>query len=455
MRWVLRLVETGDDARSRSADLMEICRPEGLREIADLGLSLPEAKQLLTSLQKAVVASQADQHGRLRPDCRSCNGRCHVKDWRPHQIATLFGEVTVRLPRFLCAACHRTEAGIGWPLYCRSTPELHQLQAHLSALMTYRVATGVLQNLLPVTAGRSPETLRSHTLQFGEQLGTPATGEPTAAAAAITVSLDSTFIRSREEGERHLEVRVGNVETPGGVRRVFGAVAKAGTDISALIRLNLGVVGRTDATVVTAFTDGCPGLRSALVDAGVTTPPILDWFHIAMRLQHAAQAASGLSADNPSRLRAKAVIVEEVERLRWRIWNGRATNAKRSIDRIRKVMHVYREERGPHIRSAPSRRLWHALFDVHDYLRGQSSWLVNYAKRYRAGLRVGTSVTEATANFLVNRRMNKLQQMRWSRRGADLLLQVRCAVFNGTLSSDFGQLFQSHANQNDQTAKAA
>src|ERR1700674_5656158 len=28
--------------------------------------------------------------------------------------------------------------------------------------------------------------------------------------------------------------------------------------------------------------------------------------------------------------------------------------------------------------------------------------------------------------------------MRWSRRGADLLLQVRCAVDNGTLGSGFG-----------------
>jgi hypothetical protein len=377
-----------------------------------------------------------------------------VKDWRPHRIATLFGEVTVRLPRFLCAACNRTETGLDWSLHCRSTPELHQLQAHLSALMTYRVATGVLQHLLPVTAGRSPETLRSHTLRIGEQLGTTAASEPTA-VAAITVSLDSTFIRSREEGERHLEVRVGNVETAGGVRRVFGAVAKAGTDISALIRLNLGLVGRTDSTAVTAFTDGCPGLRSVLVDAGVTTPPILDWFHIAMRFQHATQAASGLPADNPSRVQAKAAIVEEVERLRWRIWNGKATNAKRSIDRIRKVMPAYREERGDRTRSAPSRRLWHALFEVDHYLRGQSSWLVNYAKRYRAGLRVGTSVTEGTANFLVNRRMNKLQQMRWSRRGANLLLQVRCAVFNGTLGSGFGQLFQSHANQNEQIAMAA
>ena len=76
------------------------------------------------------------------------------------------------------------------------------------------------------------------------------------------------------------------------------------------------------------------------------------------------------------------------------------------------------------------------------YLTGQSDWLVNYAERHRAGLRVGTAITEGTANFLVNRRMNKHQQMRWSRRGADLLLQVRCAVYNGTLGSDFGQKFR-------------
>jgi hypothetical protein len=68
--------------------------------------------------------------------------------------------------------------------------------------------------------------------------------------------------------------------------------------------------------------------------------------------------------------------------------------------------------------------------------------LVNYAERHRAGLRVGTAITEGTANFLVNRRMNKSQQMRWSRNGADLLLQVRCAVYNGTFGSHYGQEFR-------------
>ena len=94
----------------------------------------------------------------------------------------------------------------------------------------------------------------------------------------------------------------------------------------------------------------------------------------------------------------------------------------------------------PAFEGEPARTLRRALDAVDRYLT-QSAWLVNYAERHRAGLRVGTSLTEGTANFLVNRRMNKSQQMRWSRRGADLLLQVRCAGFNGTLGSGFGQRF--------------
>jgi hypothetical protein len=262
------------------------------------------------------------------------------------------------------------------------------------------------------------------------------------AASVVVVTLDSTFIRSCEDGERHLEVRVGNVETESGGRQVFGAVAKADTDIRVLLRRSLDAVGRTEDTALTAFTDGCSGLRRILADAGVVGAPMLDWFHIAMRLQHLKQIASGLLADDPERAAAKAVIVEAVERLHWRLWNGKAKDAQICIDHIRAVVHHFQGERGERKSIAPSRKLWTALHALDGYLTGQSDWLVNYAERHRAGLRVGTAITEGTANFLVNRRMNKSQQMRWSRRGADLLLQVRCAVYNGTLGSGFGQKFQ-------------
>src|SRR4051812_37880623 len=193
--------------------------------------------------------------------------------------------------------------------------------------MPYRVAADVLQYLLPIDAGKSPKTLRSHTGRVGKQLTDAAVEKPP--AAAITISLDSTFIRSREDGERHLEVRVGNVETDNGGRQVFGAVTRAETDLTALIQRTLETAGRTDTTAVTAFTDGCPGLRTVLANAGVTKPPILDWFHIAMRVQHTKLAVANLSTDDPDRVVAKATIVAEVERLHWRIWNGKAKNAQR------------------------------------------------------------------------------------------------------------------------------
>src|SRR4051812_2426448 len=80
-----------------------------------------------------------------------------------------------------------------------------------------------------------------------------------------------------------------------------------------------------------------------------------------MRLQHLTQIAGGLSSEGPERAAAKAVIVEEVERLRWRLWNGKAKNAKVSIDRIRAVRHHFRGEPGSRRSIAPSRKLWTAL----------------------------------------------------------------------------------------------
>jgi len=218
-------------------DVLEISRPDDLVDIANLGLTLAEAK---------------------------------------HAVSTLFGQVTLRLPRFRSAACSGIEARIGWPPHCRSTPELDRLQAHLSALMTYRTAADVLEQMFPVEAGTHHETLRRHALKVGEAFGDYVATPPDAAASAIVVTLDATFIRSCAAGKRHLEVRVGNVETASGGRQVFGAVAKADTDIRAVICRSLDAVGRTEDTALTAFTDGCPGLRRILADAGVTTPPMLD-----------------------------------------------------------------------------------------------------------------------------------------------------------------------------------
>ena len=51
--------------------------------------------------------------------------------------------------------------------------------------------------------------------------------------------------------------------------------------------------------------------------------------------------------------------------------------------------------------------------------------------------------------------MAKSQQMRWSRHGVDRLLQVRCAVCDGTLGTSFGQRFRAANDLLPPTAAAA
>jgi hypothetical protein len=67
MEWMLRLVETGTDGQSRSFDVMAISRPDGLGDLANLGLTLVEAKQLLAHVQRDVVAAPAGNHAMFRP----------------------------------------------------------------------------------------------------------------------------------------------------------------------------------------------------------------------------------------------------------------------------------------------------------------------------------------------------------------------------------------------------
>ena len=110
--------------------------------------------------------------------------------------------------------------------------------------MTYRTAAEVLAQLFPLDAGTAHETLRRHTFKVAETLPRPAAVKAAPPAEVITLTLASTFIRSCEAGERHLEVRIGNVETATGRRQVFGAVAKTQTALAALIRSNLDAVGR-------------------------------------------------------------------------------------------------------------------------------------------------------------------------------------------------------------------
>src|SRR3712207_3948934 len=69
-----------------------------------------------------------------------------------------------------------------------------------------------------------------------------------------------------------------------------------------------------------------PGRRHA-EPTPCTAGAVHTWFHLAMRIQHVAQAAKRWSADTPGEREDGARLADVVERIRWRLWHGQVQRA--------------------------------------------------------------------------------------------------------------------------------
>jgi len=86
---------------------------------------------------------------------------------------------------------------------------------------------------------------------------------------------------------------------------------------------------------------------------------------------------------------------------------------------------------------ASQARLLKAVTELGTYVRANTASIPNYGERYRAGETISSSFVESAVNQVISKRMVKKQQMRWTPRGAHLLLQVRTRVLNNDLADDF------------------
>ena len=95
-----------------------------------------------------------------------------------------------------------------------------------------------------------------------------------------------------------------------------------------------------------------------------------------------------------------------------------------------------------------------AANDLYTYIRNNAHTIPNYAERYRYGERVSTAFAESTVNVVVGKRFCKKQQMRWTKKGAHLLLQTRTRTLDGTLRHKFEQWYPGLAANDDQSEVA-
>ena len=100
-------------------------------------------------------------------------------------------------------------------------------------------------------------------------------------------------------------------------------------------------------------------------------------------------------------------------------------------------------------------RLQRHVHDLLGYLERNQRALVHYAARRRRGEPISTAFVESAVNEIVAKRMNKKQQMRWSRTTLQPFLEVRTAVLKDTLEDAFRRRYPGFRLTNGDEATAA
>ena len=451
--WRVKLMtefETGETTEVEVAHL-ERDQQAGL---ADLGLRLGEAKRLTAAIQAEIVPAQVTIAGEDRRTCVACGCVLASKGHYKATFRSLFGDVPIRVRRLLVCSCRETGEAKSFAAFdleaATVAPELAYVTARYAALAPFGKVADLLSELLPVGGAANAGTVRNRTMRAGEAVVLPHVTTTAQPSKPVVVGLDGGYVRSRHrQDERHFEVIAGKVIDAEGNQSRFAFARNSPAIASGTFKQALAVAGVTTDTPATVLCDGDPGLwrlqRKALPNATI----VLDWWHVAVRFEHALQTAHGL-ATGDAKLAAEAV--RGLERAKWRLWHGRWPGCRRKLAALR------RWARRPSIRgiSGIGRLEYHAG-ELLAYLERNQGALVHYAARRRNGEPISTAFVESAVNEIIAKRMNKKQQMRWNRATVQPFLDVRTAVLNDTLEDAFRHRYPGFhpSNGNEAVALAA
>src|SRR5215218_5359017 len=205
MQWRIMLELAGSDGTPQMHEVGAGERSPTGHTAATLGLSLAEGKAILAALQRSLVAAQAEEHCRRRRRCDRCGAQRPLKDLRPRRLASLFGVVAVRAPRFgpcRCGvACRRSITPAAEIMPDRCTPEYERVVAAMGAALPYRRALRLLGEFFPLGDAPAVETARQRTLWVGaplerEALAPPQPPAAVSEASSIALAIDGGHVRS-------------------------------------------------------------------------------------------------------------------------------------------------------------------------------------------------------------------------------------------------------------------
>jgi hypothetical protein len=475
MKITIQVLIESPDALPLSVAIQTIER--SCERVEDVGLRLDEAKTILQGLQEQLVRQQLAGYLDAHRPCPCCHRLRAIKGYHRLRFRSAFGDIELRSPRWCRCACEErstqaTYSALNAILTMHTAPELEFLQAKWAAHLSFTAVAELLQDVLPVDTCLNGETIRMHVFATAErleaelgpeqfafdagcQLEIEASPEP---GPPVTVGLDGGYIRGRERqpgGTGCFEVIAGKSIPEEGPSKVFASVRRIDTKPKRRLHEVLQSQGVLPRQQVTFLSDGGDTVRELPAFLHPHSEHILDWFHIAMRVEQLSQTARGFRGTGDCSI-TKEKILKELERVKWFLWHGNVFRADETLTDLMfdvdGAIEEDREARRPiHL---VLKKLARALEEFATYIDNNASGIVNYGERHRCGERISTGFVESTINQLVAKRFVKKQQMRWTPRGAHLLLQIRVQALNDDLHATFKHWYPDLRHRQEETLAA-
>src|SRR3954471_3414513 len=243
-----------------------------------------------------MVAGQLAVVGERRRGCATCGRPLASKGHYRATFRSLFGDVSVRVRRLLVCPCQGPGEAKSFAALDLGkdavAPELAYVTAQFAALAPFGKVATLLSELLPISGAQNAGTVRNRTLRVGEKVlqqhSTGTAKRPVMQAARpVVVGLDGGYVRSRHRPERHFEVVAGKVIDTRGTQHRFAFTRNGQATSAAAFRQVLAAAGVQADTPATVLCDGDAGLWRLQREVLPSATIVLDWWHAAVRFEHA------------------------------------------------------------------------------------------------------------------------------------------------------------------------
>jgi hypothetical protein len=252
-------------------------------------------------------------------------------------------------------------------------------------------------------------TLREHTLRVAERAeaelgkeqfsfidGCPADWEKLPIPEGrIVVGLDGGYVRNWDDKKSNFEVIVGRSVPEDRDARYIGLAHGYDSKPKRRVFDVLKSQGLQANQDVNFLTDGGEEIRALTEFVTPASEHALDRFHTTMRVTVLQQYARGIAHHDAA---VGARLLADLERIKWLLWNGNQHLARESIGFFEgdvDGLEVGYPNLGKFAKSAHE-------FAVH--IKSNTSSLINYGERFRAGERISSCLAESTVNTVISKR---------------------------------------------------